>query len=196
LGCTHTFSQQDSTKITISFNEASIKSALDKIEESTSYQFYYLDDWLGNEAISHSFKDASLNHILDSLFTDTSLNFYVLDDTKVILSNNNIIYDELPGGFFKRGIRDTLITIDEESRESEFTPIFYAQDNTEETLEVETVRIGKESLGNPQKSYRLSGYIKNRETGRPLQDLTLIVRNQKIGTVTTADGSTKKSDYL
>ncbi|WP_237701134.1 TonB-dependent receptor [Maribacter sp. HTCC2170] len=180
--------QQDTTKISISFNEISIESVFAKIEESTHYQFYYLNDWLVDKSASGNFKEATLNQILDKLFKDTSLNFYVLNDKKVILSKNNIIYDELPGGFFKKGIQDTLITISEAPQENIFTPVFYGQNSTDEILEVETVRIGKESLRNGQKNYRLSGYIKNLETGRPIRDLTLLVRNGKIGTVTNVDG--------
>jgi len=64
-------------------------------------KFYYVSEWIPDTNITAVYRNASLQDILNDLFKDTLLNFYVLDDSRIILTQNSFIYDELPEGFFK-----------------------------------------------------------------------------------------------
>ncbi|SNY99651.1 TonB-dependent Receptor Plug Domain [Flagellimonas pacifica] len=181
--------QQDTVKISISYTGSNIQSILHSIEESSNYRFYYLEEWLedNSETISVDFKDASLDEILNKTFENTPLNFYILNE-KVILSQNNIIYDELPQGYFTGPVNDTIIKSEVVS-ESIYTPVFYNEDNSRESDEIKTVRIGKEKPGNVRKTFKLRGYVENSNNNSPIPNLTLIERTKGIGTVTDLNGN-------
>lgn len=182
------FAQQDTTRISISFVNTNIEGVLDKLQETSNYEFFYVEKWLQEKPISGTFQNKSISQILSEILDDTPLNFFILDNKKVILSQNNIIYGQLPHGFFGKKVRDTLFTSDEDNIDYGLAPIFYDEERATEIEKTETVRIGKENLEDQQKSYRLYGYVNNSKKGSPISNLTLIVKAKKIGTVTNDDG--------
>lgn len=181
-------SQSDSTKISISFNEVKIVDILKKIEENSPYQFYYVANWFGNQKLSGTYQKSTLQNILYDLLRGTVINFYILNNKKVILTQNNIIYDKLPIGFFIHTNEQGLQVSDLEDTNNSFNPVFFADKQLSKQRIVETVRIGKESLKGQKNKYKLSGIVRNAKTRKPIQDLSLVVKNRKIGTVTDENG--------
>ena len=180
--------QNDTIPISINFTEAKIGEVLQRIEAHSSYQFYYVDEWLGNQRVSGSYQDAAITEILEDLFVNTILNFYILDGKKVLLTQNNIIYDQLPKGFFQRSNQQDSQLIEAGDDRESLNPVFVADERLPKQREVETLRIGKETLIGQKQEYTLSGYVKNAKTGKPIPDLSLVIRNRKIGTVTDDNG--------
>lgn len=178
--------QQDTVNISLSFSNAEMKNVLLEIEAVTSYRFYFLEDWLKDKTFSGSFQEDSVENILNEVFKGTVLNYFILDNEKIILTQNNIIYDHLPNGFFGVKPNDSQVTIIYEQDNQ--APVFYTEEKAPETMAIETVRIGKASIEGQQSSYRLSGYVRSEKTGEPIPDLSLIVKNRKIGTVTDKQG--------
>ncbi len=180
--------QESPPKISLTYTDFTIKDVFKSIEDSTDYTFYYVDEWLGDKKVSGSYQDADLNEILGDLFESTILNFYVLDNEKVVLTQNNIIYDELPTGFFVKSNQEQIQVTEELEDNGSQNPVFVSDERLPRQRNVETVRIGKETLEGQKRRYILSGYVRNAKTGRPIPDLSLIIRNRKVGTVTDENG--------
>ncbi len=181
-------SQNETTNVTISFTETNVREVIKTLEEKTQLRFYYVDEWLSNDLISGTYTDAPVTDILNKIFESTILNYYVLDGEKVILTQNNIIYDKLPNGFFEKSGQE-IPQVGEDIETSEaLNPVFFPEQQSRLRRGIETVRIGKETLEGQRRRYTLTGNVKNAKTGRPIPDLSLVISNRRIGTVTDENG--------
>ncbi|KAF2334418.1 TonB-dependent receptor [Flavobacterium daemonense] len=184
---TVSFSQDKNEKISIEFSNANLKTALEKVEQTTGYKFYYDQNWFADETnlITKSYTDISLNDLLNSLFEKTALNFYIIDK-KVILSKNSTIHSSLPDNYF---------STPENSQANQNTakPVFHQQYDSIAKSQAASgiIYIGKERKGSELKSYVLSGFIKNIKTKNELSNATIRVRDKNISTVANNDGSYK-----
>lgn len=185
LGFELTIAQNDSIKVTMTFEKVPIVDVLKEIEELTEYRFYYAPDWLGTETVSGNYENVVIQNILENVFNGTVINFYILKDKKIALIKNNIIYDELPPGFF--GNLEKSIKVEEQVNTVVNNAIFLTKDDALERGEVETVRIGRAHV-TERKSFVLSGYVQNKKTNEPIPNLSVVAKNRKIGTVTDASG--------
>jgi len=176
------YAQKATEKISLNYENLSKVEVIERIEELTNYRFYFVKDWLDDSLISGRYKNVHLNNILDAIFKNTVINYYVSPDNKIILTRSVLIYDTLPKDFF--GITKPEIVQDDEEAE----PILFTEDISSKNSPVETIRIGKERKNSKQKSYTLSGYVKNSLTGKPIPNLAVIVRNKNINTVTDSNG--------
>jgi hypothetical protein len=178
------FSQVEIQKIDLTFNNSTIKEVLLQIEDKTNYHFYFSDDWLSNDPISGNYVNAGVEEILADLFDKTQLNFFIFDERQIILTQNNIIYDELPEGFFGE-TREVVISSETDDGNR---PVFNEEVKTETAITVETVRIGKESRNKSQTRFTLDGFARNSVTGEPIPNLALVVIGKNRGTVTDSRG--------
>lgn len=177
--------QNDSIKVSISFNDQNIVDVLNEIEELTEYRFYYVQDWLADTRVSGSYENIEIRELLENIFQETIINFYIFKDKRVALNRNNIIYDRLPPGFF--GALKKEDRPKNQNRVVANNPILLSKENASERREVETVRIGKEHI-TERKGFVLNGYIKSRNSGEPISNLSIIIKNRNIGVVTDATG--------
>ena len=175
--------QDDTPKISLSYNDMDIREVLSQIEEATGYHFFYLEEWFGGKTISGSYEDVPLSTVLQDIFQDTVTNFYILDGKSVIITNNNLILDQLPGNFF----RDQEEVVIEEEPAPAVEPIFYDQEQTGEISPVETVRIGRQKKI-PRQKFLLSGYATNEANGKPIPEMAIVVEGKNIGTATDDRG--------
>ncbi len=183
--------QQGSEKISLSFENKTTVEVLEEIEQVSSFRFYYVDSWLTDGPLSGNFNQQTIDMILASLFRDTEINFYVLDGDKVILTRNNAIYDKVPDFFSKVDTTQVDSTSAERPRETvpkNAAPVFYQEQEVVTERPVETIRIGREDSDQGKRSYLLSGYARNRKTGRPIEDLAVVVIGSEKGTSTNAEG--------
>lgn len=125
-------------KISIELYNANIETALQTIEKSSTYKFFYLQDWINGDknTITKSYKDATIADVLNDLLKDTDLNFYT-DKNKIILTKNNIIRDQISDNYFQTTTNqpNTTNVVAEK-------PIFYIQNDTITTNRISI--IGKE----------------------------------------------------
>ncbi|KAA1246783.1 carboxypeptidase-like regulatory domain-containing protein [Aquimarina sp. RZ0] len=178
------FSQEQALKVSLSFENSSIKDVLDQIENITEFSAFYADNWFDNRKITGNYIDTELETILIEIFKDTLINFFITADKKIILTQNSIIYNELPAGFF--GNLESKKEDGTINQITEINPVFYQQQKVSNNTE--TVRIGKENKNNSQKTFRLSGYAKNMRTGRPIPNMAITIKNTDIGTQTNKNG--------
>jgi len=175
------FGQEINDKISIQYNDLSKIDVLNEIENLSKYQFYYLNDWIDNEPISGNYINTSINSILNDIFSDTDINYYINSNNKIILTKNNLIYSKLPNYFFESLDKET---INIESAK----PIFISDKTPSKKGTIETIRIGKESNSSNQKTYTLSGYVKNRSNKDPLPNLVLSITDKNINSVSDING--------
>jgi hypothetical protein len=180
------FSQDKDGLISLSVQDKNIKEVLNELENKTEFKFFYADDWLDENQISKEYKNVTVEFILNDLFLDTQINYFISWDKRIILTRNNIIYDELPEGYFNE-IKQDSINVSEED-ETYSTPLLLNKQNTENNSAVETIRIGKEKRGQEKKRFILSGYVTDAKNGSPIPDLAIIVSAKNIGTVTDDKG--------
>jgi hypothetical protein len=160
-------------RLTITFNNASLKEVIKTLETKTNLSFYYLDGWLDNDKITHDFTNTSLENILDMVFKERSIN-YVIFDNKVVLTNNSVVHTNLPKGFF--GDEENAIATKNEA-------VFY---NAYENENLTT--IGKQDVNSKAQEFTISGLILNENTRAPVQGVAIIVSEINKNTTTDTKG--------
>ncbi|HMB62307.1 MAG TPA: carboxypeptidase-like regulatory domain-containing protein [Eudoraea sp.] len=175
--------QRETPNISISFEDAAIGEVLAQIEEITDFHFYYVAEWLGNGRISGNYRDIPLDDVLEDIFRETILNFYITRENSVVLTRSNLIIDHLPEDFFGQKVRGVT-----ETGETEVSPLFYNEEQEDDSPDIQTVRIGKQDGNNTRRRYRLSGIARNAETGKPVPEMAIVVRGKNIGTATDTEG--------
>lgn len=179
--------QENPPKLTIGFEGISISEALLKVEELSSYRFYFSNGSLGGkEKINRTFTDASIEIILEELFKDSNLNFHISFDKRIIITDNIFIYDNLPRDFF--GKKNDSIATGSVANSITTNPVFYNPQNNVSNKRKSTVRIGKQNRNSLQEHYLLNGYVKNVLTNEPIVDLAIFIKDKKIGTTTNSEG--------
>lgn len=174
------------TSISITYDNYSIEEIIGMIEEKTELKFFYVEDWVDDQILSGSYTDVPLEDLLAVLFKDTTLNYYITEDNNVILTQNNLIYDRLPQGFFKEVNSDTG---DEIPKEEINAPVFYNEVAGAISNPIETIRIGKEDRNRSRNRFTLRGSVSNATNGGPISNAAIVVLNQNIGTVTDKSGN-------
>ena len=181
----HFVSAQNATeKITIDYGNTSIKDVLKRIEEKTNYKFYYIDNWFNdNYRISGQYNETKLSTILDDIFEQTLINYYITKDNRIILTQNNVIYDKLPSVFFEKDKNEVLEEIENKK------PVFITQNKTQARRQIKTIRIGKENKNSGLKKFTLRGKVVHAESKQPIPNLVLSVPSKKINALTNIDGN-------
>ncbi len=187
LLCLQTITSQESASlITLSFDTSDLKTVLVQIEEQTSYKFFFQDTWLEEyNEMSGSYNNLKIESVLEDLFKDTVINFYIMDKGRVILTQNNVIHDELTEDFFGKRVQENELVTEQGTKV--VSPVFRTTSRSSGT-KIETVRIGKASKNNEVQKLRLSGYIKNQQTGKPIPNVAIVVNGKNLGVETNAEG--------
>ncbi|PXY41588.1 TonB-dependent receptor [Flavobacterium cheongpyeongense] len=182
--------QNSNEKISITFKDDTLESALKAIEASTSYKFYFDPTWVGSnkDLITGTYTDIKINELLDKILSKTDLNFIILKN-KVILTLNSTIHDDLPANYFP----DAPIETTNKGANSTDNPVFYQQydslNSYSVTKKASIVFIGKENKNLTKKNFTISGSIKNAETGKPEANIYIKVKNKNISTSSDSYGN-------
>ncbi len=180
LSAVCSYGQDGTEKISLSFENSTRVEVLEQIESLTPYRFFFVEDWFDNLKISGEYESTALRLILNDLFTNTVINYYFSDNYKIILTQNNLIYDSLPDDFFGGETQDL--------QQDENKPIFYSEQAATARTGIETIRIGRESMSSSRRSFNLSGVVKNNVTGEPIPSLVIRVVGRNINAVTDIEG--------
>src|SRR5690606_7928148 len=149
-------------KISVNFQDAPLEEVIVQLEGKTNLKFYFIEDWLTGYRFTGAFENKSLEEILEEIFKETLLNFYRMEDDKIILTRNNVIYDQFPREVFKNAAESIV-------ESSEPQPVFIAAEQGQSNLK--TIYIGKEDKTNKSRNFLLSGYAVEAESNRPLPNL-------------------------
>lgn len=130
--------QEQPQRISISFEETPLSEVLMEIEKRSNYRFYFVEEWLTGKNVSGSYENTPLKVILEELLKNTFLNYYIYNK-KIILTQNNIVYDTLPEGFF--AIPEETVVETEEVENRNVNPVFLKEEDAGLNT-IETIRIG------------------------------------------------------
>jgi hypothetical protein len=177
------FSQEKN--ISIEYSNVTRKKAIEILEKNTSFHFYFKDQWLSDsELISGEFKNTSISVVLDAILNNTTIN-YIIDNNNIILSNGLLISNIITEKYFEP-------TDDKSVNKATNLPIIpiynkqYLNDSKKDSDSI--ISLGKQSLINASQTYTLSGYIKDRITGKPEYNITIKVKDKDISTVSDVNG--------
>ncbi|KQX08958.1 TonB-dependent receptor domain-containing protein [Flavobacterium sp. Root420] len=180
--------QNSNERISITFKDDTLESALKAIEVKTSNKFYFDPIWFSSNKtlINETYTDIKIDELLDKILNQTDLNFIILKN-KIILTLNRTIHDDLPSNYFSDAPIETL------SNNSSDNPVFYQQydslNSYSVTKKASIVFIGKENKNIAKNNYTISGSIKNAETGKPEANIYIKVRKKNISTSSDSDGN-------
>jgi hypothetical protein len=178
------FSQETKRNFSFEFVNADLKTAVESIEKTTNFKFYFEQEWIENNKslVSINIKYLTIEEILEEILKQTDINYFI-DSNKIILSKNNSIRASLSENYFGEKTSDPKLGANK--------PIFYQETDTlrnnGKIIEKIAV-IGKESDKSEKKFCILSGYLKDAKTGQPLYNAYLKVQNKKINTSSNSEG--------
>lgn len=182
-------SQVISDKVTVEFKNASIKTAIQDIEKASYFKFYFDEKWFENDSTSlnKQYKDIKIGEVLEDVFQNTSFNFFI-SENKVIVTNNSIIYSQLPDDYFGGFV--------ERDENGQINPIFYQQyDSVRKTNSRnpnknvrDLILIGKEVKNQKKKTYTLSGYVRGGKNNSGLANVLVKIPNSEFTASTDKRG--------
>jgi carboxypeptidase-like protein/TonB-dependent receptor-like protein len=173
--------QNETEKVSIKFENSLKTDVVNQIEKITKYRFYFIESWLDNSPISGEYNNVSIAYILDDIFKETVINYHITSDKKIILTSNSLIYDSFPEDLFGSTKKEIVANKKKE-------PIFFVEEISPKKKAIKTVRIGKEIKSSAQKTYKLSGYVKNISTGKPISNSVITVQGENTNVVTDVNG--------
>lgn len=184
------YSQVISDKVSVEFKNANLKTVIQNIEQVSYYKFYFDEKWLATDStiVNKQFKEVRIGEILEDVFQNTSFNFFI-DDNKIILTNNSIIYNQLPDDYFG-------VPLEKNENGEMVTPVFYQQyDSLKKSNSrnpnknaKDLVLIGKESKGLKKKTYTLSGFVKGGKNRDGVSNVLVKIANTEFTAVTDKNG--------
>lgn len=168
-------SQGQKNTISISYSNINRVAVLEKIEASTSYKFYFQENWFDkNVLISGDYTNKTVDEILTKVLADTELNFFI-SNNKIILTKNSIIYNKF-----------------QNNKKEGNAPIFFQQYDSVKKGKTDPgapiALIGKEAIDSEVDMYTLSGHVTDLKDGKPLADINVKAKGTSISTVTNAEG--------
>ena len=173
------FSQQKN--ISIEYSNVTRKKAIEIIEKNSSFHFYFNEQWLSNdELISGKFQNTSIEIILDDIFNNTTINYYV-DQYSIILSNGFLLSNTISENYFKNSTDNNNRLL--------VAPIYNKQYLNNAKRDSDSIIIlGKQSLADNSQMHTLSGYIRNKTSGKPEYNITVKVKNKDFSTTSDVNG--------
>ncbi|WP_345005080.1 TonB-dependent receptor [Snuella lapsa] len=150
------------------------------MENEIDFIFYFDKDWFSGCEITKSFKDASLTEVIDGLLDGTSIN-YIFLDKRIILTNNNAVFTELPIGYFGDTIKDEEEIKMPTAKQKQFEKRIVGSSGI-------VYSVGKENKRSSKKVFTVSGIIRDSKTGKPIESMTVFVAGIGANTLTGTDG--------
>ncbi|MBQ4915412.1 carboxypeptidase-like regulatory domain-containing protein [Maribacter sp. MMG018] len=180
------FGQENESKFNFEFENEPLANILAAIEKESEVVFFYEGKWLLGVNFSGKFSNAPLSEVLEKVFDKTNLNFFEYSDDKIILTQNNSIYKDLPEGFFGR--EEDSVSENPNYTRITSNPVFSNIEASKKNTIDRTVRIGKENLSDPRTTFKISGYARTKEQNQPISNLSIILNGKNTGTATNDNG--------
>jgi TonB-linked SusC/RagA family outer membrane protein len=83
------------TKLTFSYNDLSVKDALNDIEKKTEFRFFYNEDYIDlSRKITLEGTDMNLEEVLSNLLRSSGANFKILENNLIIIAPNEMVQQQ------------------------------------------------------------------------------------------------------
>ena len=173
---------QTSQEISVDFQNDTFLKAILKIENITDYNFYFQENWFDESTLTKSYKSVTIKALLGELFRNTSINFLIIEN-KIILTNNSIIYRDLPNNYFKENIIESI------SNQENNSTVFYKEYSSNQINSSNNIiTIGKQDLNSNADTFTISGTVKDFNLKKPVQGLVISITGKNINTTTNVNG--------
>jgi outer membrane receptor for ferrienterochelin and colicin len=96
------------------FQGSSLKEVLKLIEDQYPLRFFYLDQWLPNQTISHHFEQQLLDEVMSVLLQGSDLSYLIYSSDKVIIGKKDQMDDLISDEYFRT--RQALSAAEVDSR--------------------------------------------------------------------------------
>lgn len=179
------FQTQAQEKISFTCKDASLEEVVLQLEDITPYRFYFDESWASEIKISASVIDTEMEAALTSIFGGAGMAYVILEDNKIILTKGFNIQTDFADRYRDHIAQKVFVERD--------TISYRLPTKKEETAqnisaEFQVFKIGTVSGSVAGRQPRLSGYIKNQETGEPLVGAVVYNERTEKGTYTNAYG--------
>ena len=166
-------------KISISFSNEPMISAIEKLEAETNKRFFFNESWIDSLSVTETFDGAELDMILNTLFEGTSISFYQMDD-RVILTDNVVIisHPEITNSFSKEEVEVNSI-----KKGLVFSREYSGFNNDDSDLENAVFEIGNRNSMVTGGESTIAGYIRNAESNEPIEGALVYVQNPFIAAI-------------
>lgn len=162
---------QEKSTYTFSFYKTPLKEALDEIDSKIPYSVYYEEQWIDSIKVSGEYANLDINKLFDVLLRPSSLNYIIIDRSVILTGDvkivSNLIYDSSSVANqtryifereFKGGTDNEVLAIGNRSK----------------------MKLGSKAL--------IAGFIKNSETGEPIESAVVFKEGTQINTSTNDKG--------
>ncbi len=167
--------------ISVKLENASVVELFSKIEQSTSYRFFYVRSWIDTIRINVQGENLPVSTVLKAAFQNTSIQFFV-DGNRIIVTDNVPILTGIDPTFFQRS-NDNSTSDANYTFKREYVPA--AQVETK--VENKVIEIGiKQSV--TRGNATLVGYIKEKKSGEAITGALVYIEKINKGTTSNAAG--------
>ena len=163
----------------IESQEIPMIQAIQRIENSTGKKFYFRNEWIEQLTVNESLlENTDFESQIEALLSSSTLDYYLEGESVILLQNTSIITQPAIASFFDdtQEIDESEIIFSKEQNSS--------SQSTEEKINVIGVRSRFESGGKST----VAGYIKDAQSGDPVEGAFVYSQTPYVGTSTDADG--------
>ncbi|MEE9460219.1 MAG: carboxypeptidase-like regulatory domain-containing protein [Bacteroidales bacterium] len=178
-----TRAQVDTLLINIRFRDTDFTEFARLVESRYPLRFHYRQDWIRMIRITDTTRQHQLNTILDNAFEGRDVYHYADRFGNIIITKNNPVY-ALPGDFFNAAsdidsVGEIILQHTNGNKHSE--------QNGNHTDQVIYIN-GANGSNNGASGIRLSGLIREAETGEPIIGAVVYVEDTETGVITDMNG--------
>lgn len=177
------FAQKDSLfLVTLDLKKANINQFVNQVEKQTNLHFYYDITEFDSLSIDIDAKQQPIKKVLSQIFSATNFE-YTFDNSRVFLTKGRILILSIPADFYislneNKARKTPSDTIDFENLEPTQKAIW----------ENKLYEIGEKSSKNIQKTYNISGFVKDATTGEAVIGASVFIEEPRIGISTDQSG--------
>ncbi len=164
-----------------SFDSVSLETVIKDIETQTGYRFFYRQEWLEDIQISVRLEETPIPEVLNTLLANTTLTQYI-ENNQVILANNTTI-TAVPAisSFF-----DKSRSAPELEKGFVFSREYLAGQT--EDIDNAVYEIGSRNKFRQGASSTIAGYVREKDTGEPVEGAFIFIEDPFTGTSSETDG--------
>jgi hypothetical protein len=165
------------------FNATPFEEFVRKLEEQTSFRFYFNPAWTDSLKVTLSVKNKSVEDVLKEVFANRDLRFTVTSDGDVFITKGREIMPRLPEDFFRQSTGGEA----RENNAFDFSE-YEKREKSKRQAEEKLYSVGARTT-NLDGTATLVGTIRERETGEPIIGGSVYIEKPLIGTATDQNGT-------
>ena len=178
--CHHSVIRAQSAGMETPVDTMRLIQAIQLIEEQTDFKFYGKSEWLDQYVIRPQ-EVTNIREVLDHMLTRTTLSYFIDGQSVILTKDRNIISSPAIANFDKE-------PEDKSNVQDSYLFAKALQSQTTANLEEQLFEIGNQKSSEKNVESTIAGYVRERETGNPVEDAFIYIQDPLLQTTTNADG--------